>query len=99
MSSTLTNNNFYPAKSYYQKDNLDRNSWFQVAQIDYDNLIEQYSFDHLFKEFAQTKLKLLDLGCGTAKFPTLLDRKIAADIHCSVDLLDISEYCLLVRLG
>jgi len=94
--TTLMLDNFHPAESYYQKDSMDRDSWFQVTQIDYEKLIEQYSFDNLFKTFDKTQIKLLDLGCGTAKFPTLLDRKISGDIHCSVDLLDISEYCLQV---
>jgi|GEM_PF-1567471 len=88
--------NFNPAESYYQKENLDRDSWFQVTQIDYEKLIDKYAFDNLFNAFDETQLKLLDIGCGTAKFPALLDRKISGDLHCSVDLLDISEYCLQV---
>ncbi|MEC4816836.1 MAG: class I SAM-dependent methyltransferase, partial [Scytonema sp. PMC 1069.18] len=91
-----TSDNFNPSKSYYQKDKLDIDSWFHVTQIDYEKLIEQYSFENLFKAFDKTQLKLLDIGCGTAKFPSLLDPKISGNIHCSVDLLDISEYCLQV---
>jgi len=88
--------NFNPAESYYQKDSVDRDSWFHVTQIDYEKLIEKYAFDNLFNGFEQTQLNLLDIGCGTAKFPSLVDRAIVGDIHCSVDLLDISEYCLQV---
>ena len=51
----------------------------------------QYSFDNLFKSFAKTELKLLDIGCGSAKFPSLLDNKNFIDIHCLADLLDISD--------
>ncbi len=64
-----------------------------MTQIDYEKLIEEYSFNNLFKGFAKNKLKLLDIGCGTAKFPSLLDKKLEGDIHISADLLDISEYC------
>jgi len=60
MDITLTVEGFHPAESYYQKDNLDRDSWFYVTQIDYDKLIEQYSFNDLFKAFDRTQLKLLD---------------------------------------
>jgi SAM-dependent methyltransferase len=88
--------NLNPAEYYYRKDSMDGDSWFQVTQIDYEKLIEEYSFDNLFTSFDKTQLKLLDLGCGTGKFPTLLDKKIYSDIHCSVDLLDISEYCVQV---
>jgi hypothetical protein len=81
MSVKSISDNFNPAEYYYQKENLDRDSWFQVTQIDYEKLIEQYSFDNLFKAFDKTQLNLLDIGCGTAKFPTLVDRKIFSDIH------------------
>jgi SAM-dependent methyltransferase len=91
-----TTNNCNPSKSYYQEDKLDLDSWFSVTQVDYEKLIEQYSFDNLFKAFGKTQLKILDVGCGTAKFPSLLDHKINSDIHSLVDLLDISEYCLQV---
>ncbi|MGB3640849.1 MAG: class I SAM-dependent methyltransferase [Rivularia sp. (in: cyanobacteria)] len=86
--------NFNSSKSFYKKDKLDIDLWFQIAQIDREKLIEQYSFDHLLKGFDQNQVKLLDIGCGTAKFPSLLDRKISGDIQLQSDLLDISEYCL-----
>ncbi|NEP88584.1 MAG: class I SAM-dependent methyltransferase [Okeania sp. SIO2C2] len=67
-----------------------------MTQIDYEKLIEEYSFNNLFQGFAKNQLKLLDIGCGTAKFPSLLDEKIDGDINLSADLLDISEYSLQV---
>ena len=94
MNSITDNSN--PSKSYYQAEKLDLDSWFQVTQVDYEKLIEEYSFNHLFKGFAKNQLKLLDVGCGTAKFPSLLDEKLDGDINLLADLLDISEYCLQV---
>ncbi|RQH45680.1 class I SAM-dependent methyltransferase [Okeania hirsuta] len=91
---SLITRNLNPSKSYCKKNKLDIDSWFQVAQIDYEKLIEEYSFNNLFKGFAKNQLKLLDVGCGTAKFPSLLDEKLDGDIHLLADLLDISEYCL-----
>ncbi|MGB3513311.1 MAG: hypothetical protein WBA93_29670 [Microcoleaceae cyanobacterium] len=58
MNQTTDNSN--PSKSYYQKNKLDLNSWFQVTKIDYEKLIEEYSFNNLFKAFAKNQLKLLD---------------------------------------
>ncbi|MEB3339682.1 hypothetical protein [Okeania sp.] len=90
----LITDNSELSKSYYQPEKLELDSWFQVAQIDYEKLIEQYSFNNLFKGFAKNQLKLLDIGCGSAKFPSLLDKKLDGNIHLSADLLDISEYSL-----
>ncbi|MEB3294185.1 MAG: class I SAM-dependent methyltransferase [Synechococcales bacterium] len=94
MNENLLNETFNPSESYYRKAQLDLDFWFQVAQVDYEELIKKYSFDELFCSLNQDRINLLDLGCGTAKFPSLLDRAIVSNIHVSADLLDISESCL-----
>lgn len=83
-----------PSASYYRQDILDLDAWFRVTQIDYERLIEQLSPRELFAGAPGARLRLLDLGCGTARFPYLLDQKMADDIHVVADLLDISDYCL-----
>ncbi len=80
--------------SFYQEENLDLDSWFQIAQIDYEKLIEVYPFQEMFTAFGKVRINLLDIGCGTSKFPSLLDSHIPGDIHFFADLLDASEYCL-----
>ncbi len=83
-----------PSASYYRQDLLDLDAWFSVTQIDYERLIEHLSPRELFGGAAGSGIRLLDLGCGTARFPYLLDQKIPDDIHIDADLLDISDYCL-----
>jgi ubiquinone/menaquinone biosynthesis C-methylase UbiE len=91
---TSTTNHFQTAKSFYQKDKWDLDSWFQITQIDYKKLIEQYSFDKMLAGFGKSQINLLDIGSGVGKFPSLLDCHISGDIHLSSDLLDVSSSCL-----
>lgn len=83
-----------PSVAYYRKDMMDLDAWFRVTQVDYERLIEQLSPRELFGDTPSGAYRLLDLGCGTARFPALLDRTIADDLHVAADLLDISDYCL-----
>jgi SAM-dependent methyltransferase len=84
----------HPSQSYYREDKLDLDLWFKVTQIDYERLLERYSFGGLFASLRDGPLSLLDLGCGTARFPCLLDQAIPGGIQVYADLLDISDYCL-----
>lgn len=82
------------AETFYQKEKWDLESWFEIAQIDYKELLEQYSFKKMLAEFGKSQINLLDIGCGIGKFPSLLDGRILGDIHLSSDLLDVSTSCL-----
>lgn len=89
------NKNLNPSLSFYKKNNLDLDVWwFSVASIDYEKLIQIYLFEELLSSFDTPEIKVLDLGCGTAKFPSLLDSKIANNILLSSDFVDISQDCL-----
>lgn len=90
----LETNHSQISKSFYQKEKWDLDSWFQITQIDYEQLIEHYSFEKLLASFNKPQIQLLDVGCGTGKFPSLLDLHISSDIHLSSDLLDVSDDCL-----
>ena len=85
---------FEISRDYYQPHELVLDSWWKVALTDYEKLIEKYPFEELLKSFLKPEIKLLDIGCGSGKFPSLLDQKISGDICCLADLLDVSDYCL-----
>jgi 2-polyprenyl-3-methyl-5-hydroxy-6-metoxy-1,4-benzoquinol methylase len=67
---TSTTNHFQTAKSFYQKEKWDLDSWFQVTQTDYQKLIAQYPFDEMLAGLGKSQINLLDIGCGVGKFPS-----------------------------
>ena len=78
---------------FYTKDQ-DFDSWFKVAEIDYLQLIEGFPWEHLFKSISGVP-KLLDVGCGTGKFPSLLTQSKVLKNPCIIyDYLDPSSYSL-----
>ncbi len=91
-----TDHHFQTAETFYQKEKWDLDSWFEITQIDYKKLLEQYPFEKMLAAFGKSQINLLDIGCGVGKFPSLLDGRIFGDIHLSSDLLDVSIYCLQV---
>lgn len=86
-----------PSEVFYQRDVLDLESWFKVTLIEYLTLIQQFDFRKLFLELSansSNSLNLLDIGCGTAKFPSLLHGSVEPGIAINADLVDVSDYCL-----
>lgn len=83
-----------PSKDYYQKNNLDLDSWFKIALKDYKMLVDSNDFLEIINSFKNNQINLLDIGCGTGVFSSLLDKKIENNINFSSDLLDVSQYCL-----
>ena len=59
------------AAAFYSEDFLDVDRWFQIADADYVALIKSLNLNDLFPAIAK-RLRLLDVGCGTGRFPTLL---------------------------
>lgn len=94
IQNTTPNKKATISKSYYQKNAFDLDTWFEIAAVDYEKLIEGYPFSDTFSDFSKPELKLLDVGCGTAKFPSLLDDKLEGNFRIHCDLLDVAEYCL-----
>ncbi|NEQ62881.1 MAG: class I SAM-dependent methyltransferase, partial [Moorea sp. SIO4A1] len=86
--------NLNPSQDYYQKSNLDLDSWFKITLIDYEELVNSHRFLKIIDSFGSDTIKLLDIGCGTGVFPDLLDKKIDSELKLSSDLLDVSDYCL-----
>lgn len=82
-------------KNYYTQNTWDENSWKEIIFVEYEKLIDIYPFEeNLQIIFKKRNLNLLDLGCGTAIFPSYLDKALSNNIHFSCDLLDISNSSL-----
>ena len=78
----------------YYEAQLDAQKWFAVTQIDYDRLIALYDWKALFNSLS-AETRLLDIGCGTGKFPRLLFSRLAGvQNKIEVDYLDPSAESL-----
>lgn len=84
------------AKRYYTQEAWDVQSWVDVIAIEYEKLSTEYLFNEIFRSISvDDKIRLLDVGCGTAIFPGYLDQILESDIKLVCDLLDISEASLI----
>lgn len=83
------------SKYFYAADSWDEAAWIDVISVEYESLVSAYSFETKFREICgEGRLKVLDVGCGSALFPRYLDQTLADDIHLTCDLLDVSERSL-----
>lgn len=81
------------SQSYYKQDTADMDTWFKIANRDYDELINGFDFNALFGNYT-SPLRLLDIGCGTGKFPSMLHPHLSVKPLIKYDYLDPSQYCL-----
>lgn len=83
------------SKHYYEKETWDIGSWIDVISIEYESLIDRFPFNDILGKFSnQQSLRLLDVGCGAAIFPSYLDAVLSDEIHLTCDLFDISPASL-----
>ena len=87
------NTNLYRSLQYYQKGVLQPEAWFRIVERDYTQLIAAINWARIFPE-QNTDFQLLDIGCGTGRFPTMLQSHLPASIRIQYDYLDPSHYCL-----
>jgi SAM-dependent methyltransferase len=91
----LTTLNSRSARNYYAQDAWDVDSWLDVIAVEYVSLVEAYPFDQKLQSISQKgSINLLDVGCGTAIFPSYLDQFLSENVHFSCDLLDVSQSSL-----
>lgn len=84
-----------PSKHYYENESWDIKSWIDVISIEYQSLVDRFPFNDILNEFSRPQsLQLLDVGCGSAIFPSYLDKVLADEIHFTCDLFDISPASL-----
>lgn len=80
---------------YYAQDTWDVDSWVEVIAIEYESLVDAYPFDEKLRVFSDKGIiNLLDIGCGTAIFPSYLDRFLSEEVRFSCELLDVSSSSL-----
>ena len=83
------------AKYYYTKEAWDLDSWLRVISVEYQELLRNFPFNEKLRSIAENgAIRLLDVGCGTAIFPTFLDPAIGENIQICCDLLDVSDSSL-----
>ena len=84
------------AAAFYAEGILDVDRWFQIADADYWALLTALDINVLFPASAK-HLRLLDIGCGTGRFPTLLRPHLnQRGPVIEYDFIDPSPYCLTI---
>lgn len=90
---TQSHSHFGRSLRYYQKSPINPEAWFSVVAQDYQLLLDTMEWGNLFP-FRSTPYSLLDIGCGTGRFPSLLSSYLPPSIHIHYDICDSSQYCL-----
>ncbi len=91
--NAATTPTFHDTIAFYEEKTLDLDRWFQVADADYLLLLNSLDLEALFPA---RRLRLLDVGCGTGRFPSLLRPWLNGLTTIEYDFLDPSPYCLLI---
>ena len=78
---------------YYQKGVLHPEAWFSVVENDYTKILSAVNWDSLFPKH-NPDYQVLDIGCGTGRFPKMLQTRLPSTIRLHYDYIDSSQYCL-----
>ncbi len=87
--------NLSRSQSYYQSGVVDPEAWFRVVSTDYTDILNEIDWNRLVGRYP-APLELLDIGCGTGKFPRMLRERLSSEARILYDFLDPSAYCLSV---
>ena len=85
--------NLHRSLQYYQKGVLQPEAWFRIVEKDYLQLIGAIDWPKVFPT-RRKDFQLLDIGCGTGRFPKMLQSQLPAGLRIQYDYLDPSHYCL-----
>ena len=80
---------------FYGNPDWDVDAWVEVIGVEYERLIGAFPFDAVFRGLGGS-IDLLDVGCGTAIFPSYLDAVLSDGVRVRADLLDRSEASLAI---
>ena len=92
-SSPHLNPNLQRSLQYYQKGVLQPEAWFRIVEHDYTQLIAAINWKEVFQK-QRADFQLLDIGCGTGRFPKMLRTQLPSKLRIQYDYLDPSHYCL-----
>ena len=87
------NSNLARFLRYYQKGVLKPEAWFSIVESDYAKIIDAVNWDSLFPIHG-ADYHVLDIGCGTGRFPMMLQARLPARVRLHYDYLDSSQFCL-----
>ena len=93
MTDIQQHHNLELSNQYYQQGTLEKDLGFQVATRDYTELINAFDFRTFFSRF-DSPMELLDIGCGTGKFPSMLASRLSPTLQGHYDYIDPSEHSL-----
>ncbi len=72
---------------------LQPEAWFRIVEQDYTQLIAAINWQEIFPK-QHADFQLLDVGCGTGRFPKMLQLLLPTTLRIHYDYLDPSHYCL-----
>lgn len=81
------------ALNFYQEGVIATKPWFQVVAPEFFELFKVFDFKEAFSSIPEP-IELLDVGCGTGGFPSLLRTQLPPNMPIIYDTLDPSSYCL-----
>ncbi len=93
MSGSPSHTNLQRSLQYYQKGVLQPEAWFKIVEQDYTQLIAAINWQELFPSQSK-EFQLVDIGCGTGRFPRMLQAQLSPTLRIHYDYLDPSHFCL-----
>ncbi len=88
-----SHSNLLRSLQYYQKGVLQPEAWFRIVEEDYRQLIAALNWQKIFPT-QREDFQLLDVGCGTGRFPKMLQPLLPHTLRIHYDYVDPSHYCL-----
>lgn len=83
------------SNNQHYSNHFDEEAWFRVTDIDYKHLIEDIDWaESIFNRYQSRPIELLDVGCGTGQFPTMLRKHLNCQLQINYHCVDPVENCL-----
>lgn len=91
----MSNKALQQQNDQHYTQHFDSDAWFKVTDVDYQFLLNAMDWKNNFRIAATDNLvRLLDVGCGTGRFPEMLRAYLPSDIVVEYNLVDPVQACL-----